>query len=249
MLHNRSNPKGVDLYIQRVQNEIYNKMIATWPFNVVYDSYGRCYRNNKNGKYFAEVYNPSAGLVMNPNSVYVFTHTNGISSMRVTALSLANAVVTLGLLVAPAQLSSFSLTDTIRSYSAPGENEYVDPLWNDKAGVVSFFGVDDLVKNETQRSAKVHFIVMCNLKKLYPDLGDRADENIKNDMLNLFGKALYGFFFESFDTGMDNCFKEYRGSAEQMKKNSMHPLFVFRLNFSLHYNHNFSPSLKLNSNA
>lgn len=54
MLITKPDPAGIDLYIERLQASIYKSVLAKWA-NVSYQSYGRCNRNLKNGKYVAEV--------------------------------------------------------------------------------------------------------------------------------------------------------------------------------------------------
>lgn len=41
----KSNPKGVDWYIQKLQNKVYEQLISKWQLNEdLYLSYGRCYK-------------------------------------------------------------------------------------------------------------------------------------------------------------------------------------------------------------
>lgn len=125
------------------------------------------------------------------------------------------------------------------------KGEYIDPLTDDKVDITSFFGTSSLINDRTRQMAKVHLLVFCNLKRLKPLTGWRADEEVRTDFLRVIGKCLYGFHLDSTETGIDNVLKEYRGSALSLKANAdMQPWHCFRLNFSLAYNPNHVP-LKL----
>lgn len=181
-LHIKTDPKGIDIYIQRLQVDLYNRIGELWPVDTVHESYGRCHRNFVNGMYYAEV------------------------------------------------------------YSGP---DYKDVLWDDRAHAVSFFGVTPFVGNSTARVAQVHLIMFCNVAALKPTVEYRADEEVRIDYLNVIGKALYGFHYKQTVCGMKNVLKEYNGSFERMKSIDSQPIHAFRIDFSLHYNQNFSSTLKL----
>jgi hypothetical protein len=183
MLHTKNEPKGIDLYIERLQTDLYNRLETIWGEDVIHNSFGRCKRNSVKGKYYAEVYQ-SGG-------------------------------------------------------------EYTDVLWDDNVDAVSFFGIDTEIRNQTQRAVGVHLVVFCNLKSIKPNSDDDGGEEIKIDYLNIIGKVLFGFHLKSFQFGIENVLKEYKGSIEQVRNIDNHPVHAFRMNFSLSYNHNFSPILKL----
>lgn len=52
MLIDKLNKSGIDIYIGKLQNALYNKLISAWPIGTVYNSYPRCYRYTKEGKYY-----------------------------------------------------------------------------------------------------------------------------------------------------------------------------------------------------
>lgn len=59
MLIERTNPKGIDWYIAKLQRQIHNRLIATDTWNLAsdqYRAYGRCYRNKTDDGYVAENY-------------------------------------------------------------------------------------------------------------------------------------------------------------------------------------------------
>jgi hypothetical protein len=52
----KKNPVGKDWYIRKLQEWLYAKLVAKWGSDVVYDCYGRVYRNKTDNGYRAEVY-------------------------------------------------------------------------------------------------------------------------------------------------------------------------------------------------
>lgn len=56
MIHQRSTPVGIDWFIDKLQKAIFDKLTAKWPVGLKYEAYPRCYRNQKDQGYVAEVY-------------------------------------------------------------------------------------------------------------------------------------------------------------------------------------------------
>lgn len=60
MLITRTNPAGIDWYVQQLQTKIHNMLISSAYWNLAdatqYKAYGRCYRNKKDTGYVAENY-------------------------------------------------------------------------------------------------------------------------------------------------------------------------------------------------
>jgi hypothetical protein len=58
MLLTKTNPTGINLYVQKLQTELHNKLIAKWAISdtTQYKCYGLCYRNKLDNGYVAEVY-------------------------------------------------------------------------------------------------------------------------------------------------------------------------------------------------
>jgi hypothetical protein len=60
MLITKTNPTGIDWYIQQLQTRLHNELVTEWELSDsdAYKCYGRCYRNidKDNGGYVAEVY-------------------------------------------------------------------------------------------------------------------------------------------------------------------------------------------------
>lgn len=66
MLNVISSPVGIDVPIRKLQEKLHSSLMTKWGLNpavsadnVLYESYGRCYRNRKKTGYVAEVYTSS----------------------------------------------------------------------------------------------------------------------------------------------------------------------------------------------
>jgi hypothetical protein len=57
MLNLKTNPVGIDWYVQQLQKKLHTALLAKWEItDSKYECYGRCYRNKKDNGYVAEVY-------------------------------------------------------------------------------------------------------------------------------------------------------------------------------------------------
>lgn len=121
-----------------------------------------------------------------------------------------------------------------------GSNEYKDVYWNDNLNAISFFGLGSSVKHNLQEKVDVHLVFFVNLAKLKPTLTNRADEEVRIDVLEVIGKFNFGFTYTGFDLGIENVLREYPGTYrdQRLKNVDMHPVHCFRLNLSLTYNKN-----------
>ena len=112
-----------------------------------------------------------------------------------------------------------------------GNNNYRDVYFDDKKSALSFLGVEDVQKHKIKMTANVFLIFCVNLKKLYPEINHRADEEARRDIINLSGRMLGEF--TGLATGIDSVFKGY--DIKQIKYRDMHPMHCFRLNYSVKY--------------
>jgi len=121
-----------------------------------------------------------------------------------------------------------------------GSNEYKDVLWNDNLNAISFFGLRNAIKNDISQKAEVHLVFFVNLANLKPSLPNRADEEVRLDVLNVVQKFNFGFAYTDLELGIENVLREYPGSYRdtRLKNIDMHPIHCFRLNFQLTYNKN-----------
>jgi hypothetical protein len=125
------------------------------------------------------------------------------------------------------------------AFSADGKSiEYQETYWDDKVSVVSFFGIGQVVKHDLGEKVEVHHVYFVDLKKIKPAAINRADEEIRKDVITTSQFGGFGFNYNGFETGIENVLKEYPGSLRdnRLKYVDMHPVHCFRLNFTLNYN-------------
>jgi hypothetical protein len=132
------------------------------------------------------------------------------------------------------------------------DNEYKEVYWNDELTAISFFGLNNVpIRHDTVEQAKVHLVFFVNLAKLKPSVTHRADEEVRRDVLNIIGRSISGFVYESLELGIENVLKEYAASWRTAGKFAnldavdMHPIHCFRLNFSINYDKNYCTTLKI----
>jgi hypothetical protein len=181
MLFLKTAPVGVDIPIQKLQLYLHEKLLAKWGLqNVDYEAYGRCYRNQKEDGYVAEVY--------------------------------------------------------------VGGNEYKEVYLDDRISVLSFFGLSGDIEFEVTNTADVHLIFWVNIKRLYPAITHRADEEVRKDVQELVQKKMYGFTLTEVRLGIERVHQEYRGTImaaqanlDTLKYRDMHPFHCFRFDLKLLY--------------
>jgi hypothetical protein len=119
--------------------------------------------------------------------------------------------------------------------------DYKDAYWNDTLTALSFFGVSDKVDNDTgSAKAQVHLVFFVDLSKIKPAIAHRADEEVRQDVINAIGPFLNGFTYLGYETGIDNVLREYPGSrrSEGLKAVDMQPVHCFRIRLSLIFQNN-----------
>jgi hypothetical protein len=179
MLITKINPVGIDVAIQNLQTHLHKQLVIKWgltgPDDPAYKSYGRVYRNKKDGQYIAEAY--------------------------------------------------------------IGNKEYKEVYWDDTLTAISFFGTGSKTTFDLNNKVEVHLVFFVNLAKLKPSVAHRADEEVRNEIQQLFGNTLHGFSFESIELWLDNVLREYPGSRRDQRLIAvdMQPVHCFRINLSLMY--------------
>ena len=121
-----------------------------------------------------------------------------------------------------------------------GQKEYKEVYWDDSLSAISFFGISSPVTHEVTEKANVHLIFFVDLAKVKPSIAHRADEEVRKDVMELFGKGVYGMTYKSMDLWIENVLREYPGSIrdERLKNVDMHPVHCFRFNFLSQYDIN-----------
>ena len=118
----------------------------------------------------------------------------------------------------------------------PGSEEYREVLFDDQLTALSFYGMDEVGRNNTGNTTVGVFLVfMVNVLQLKPSITWRGDEEIRNDVEKLCQVDRFDMQWTGFVTGIDSVFKEYSGWRKNIgiKFRDMHPRHCFRLNFNL----------------
>lgn len=128
-----------------------------------------------------------------------------------------------------------------------GNNEYKEVYWNDELKAISFFGTSSKTTFDIQNKVDVHLVFFVNLKKLKDAVAHRADEEIRNEIQQLFGNTLYGFSFENMELWLENVLREYPGSRRDNRLIAvdMQPVHCFRINLTLLYKPSICNTLKV----
>lgn len=171
MLIRKTNPQGVDAWIDDMQVKLHSALTEFFDGAAVYACYGRSYRNETSDGKQAEVYT--------------------------------------------------------------GNGEYKDVGPDDRYTAISFFGVADTVDVGEIVQAPVHFVMWLNLDKALTSTGQRADEEIRLKVLEVFGAGTFGSPVESIETGVERVFREYKST--RLKFTDMHPNHLFRVNLNAQY--------------
>jgi hypothetical protein len=109
--------------------------------------------------------------------------------------------------------------------------DYKEVYWNDNLRAISFFREDDKVENALgEGKTRLALIFFVDLSKLKPSIAHRADEEVRLDVIKLFGLEL-----ESVETGVDNVLREFSGTrkTDLAIKGDQHPVHCFRLNLNI----------------
>ncbi len=126
--------------------------------------------------------------------------------------------------------------------------EYKEVYWDDTKRAISFWGISGTIEQKLECKVDAHLIFFVDLDKLQLTI-HRADEEVRQQVLEVVGRGLYGFTLKSIDLWTENVLRDYPGTRKdaQLAKFDTHPLHCFRLNFSLSYKANqkfSSPKLK-----
>lgn len=113
-----------------------------------------------------------------------------------------------------------------------GAKEYADTFFDDTISASSFFVAKDKADFGTGMTSTTVSLIFCvNLSKLKPEVMHRADEEIRQDVMNRCD--MFGFSLSSVTTGISNVFLEFNPAS--IKFRDMHPFHCFRLDLSLSY--------------
>lgn len=127
-----------------------------------------------------------------------------------------------------------------------GDGNYQEVYYDNSLAAISWFGMGESIRAGAMYEANVHLVFFTNLDILALRDADgnliahRADEEVRQSVLEIIGKGLYGFTVEGIILGIDNVLREYPGSRRENRLNiaDIHPGHCFRINLKLTYNPN-----------
>jgi hypothetical protein len=124
-----------------------------------------------------------------------------------------------------------------------GENEYQEVLMNDKFSVTSFFLVDNarsFDKESGQFTQTVSMIFQADIRKLFPTVSHRADEEMHEDIFGSLKLINNKNFLTTLIVGVDDVYSSLSIPAEYIERVQMDDIsnyHVCRLDFSIPYNY------------
>lgn len=127
------------------------------------------------------------------------------------------------------------IAEVFTGNAATGSEEYKEVYWNDTLSAISFFSVGGNVQRIMGKSkANVSLIFFVNVNTLKPAVTHRADEEIRQDVIQLFsGLSTLGFTYLGYETGIDNVLREFSGRDQGLSVVDMQPAHCFRINLSV----------------
>jgi hypothetical protein len=117
------------------------------------------------------------------------------------------------------------------------KKDYKEAYWDDKLAALSFFGIDPTIDLGDGNKALIHVVFFVDLKKLKPNVSERADEEVRLDVQKILQKQIAATRLLRVTTGLENVLKEYPGSYrdERLKAVDMHPVHCFRFDIEVRY--------------
>lgn len=118
--------------------------------------------------------------------------------------------------------------------------DYREVLFSDKKTLTSFFIVED---NRDYIDGQ-HFNTNCsiifqgNLKKIFPSITHRADEELNKDCFNALKKSFNGLQITNMITGINNVYSDFsfdENTRERLNIVDLSQNHVLKLNFTLKY--------------
>ncbi len=108
-----------------------------------------------------------------------------------------------------------------------GSNEYSGDIYiSDKKAALSFFYVRDEEYEDHQYESIVDIVFFVNLSLLKASITHRADEEVREDVLELLKTEPLGFRIKSLVVGIDNVFSGM--DVSNIKYDNMQPYHVFK---------------------
>lgn len=114
-----------------------------------------------------------------------------------------------------------------------GNDEYKEVFTDDTKNATIFFSEDDTHTTNDGYSfnTKIKVVVICNLKKIYPNDLERADVKAQKDVLRIFQTPIFNF--QNLEKGVKKCIGEFY--TDDILLSDMHPLHIFSITGEINY--------------
>lgn len=119
------------------------------------------------------------------------------------------------------------------------KGDYKEVLFNDKETVTSFFLADEKRTYDDKQSYTFHqgvsIIFQANLKKLFPTISHRADEEMIDNICKAIKNKGWEGRFKEVITGVDNVYSSLKLSSDKRYSDDMSYFSIARFNFDMIY--------------
>lgn len=118
------------------------------------------------------------------------------------------------------------------------KGDYEEVLFNDKFTVTSFFLADEkrtLTAKESKFEQGASFIVQANLKKLFPAMVHRGDEEMIDDVIKSIKRRFWDERLADVITGVDNVYTTLKIGNKKKYWDDISYYAIARFNFRLLY--------------
>jgi hypothetical protein len=109
--------------------------------------------------------------------------------------------------------------------------------YDDSLKASCFFGITNPIEIDTINRADIHLVFFVNLATLKPLSVQRADEEVRSEVVSVLDGGLFHSTVTSVEMGIEGSLREYRGSLrdDRLKFVDMHPVHCFRIDLEIEY--------------
>ena len=111
--------------------------------------------------------------------------------------------------------------------------DYADCLFDDRYYATSFFYVEPKIEYNERAEANISLIVQANLKKLYPSITHRADEELHNDVITALKKRIDSGEITGITTGLSNVYSDLK--IDNIKYTDISDFHCVKFDFKINY--------------
>jgi len=126
------------------------------------------------------------------------------------------------------------LPEVFMGNSDTGKNEYREVFNNDDFSASSFFLASDNRTGDDLITSDVDIVFQLDLKKLYPLIVHRADEEAHQDVTSILFGNVSDYKVTNIITGVSNVYADL--NLTKINPDDMHPFHVFKVTMEVYYN-------------